>query len=492
MVVHSHTQFMRIVQELEEAGEVESDEAFQKAVSGGASGVLVVLPADPWQQPRDGAERSAWHAAERRLLSHKLSLPVYFALETPHTHELMAALSGAHLHDPSAVGVPFLDALLSDNHQLVVSAREGTPIKKPTLTNIYGWVGGSVEALPIILVVANYDALAASPTLSTGADANGSGMLGVMQLARAFSKIQRTHNTHWRYNMLFMLADGGSLNHAGIEAWLAEADALLVSSIELVVHLDSLDAGPSDPLYMHASRPRKNPEPQRLYDAWESRSAGSGREYAVNIQKVNVSSPAVRYPHEHFSKKRVFSVTVSARDPSPVDKWMPGSGASVFESREGADVDRVEANINAVGDVLLQYMFPDTVQPSMPVLDGQVISSSAYAHAFADAFWSMPRPPVVLQNATVVDELRKAMESVLVDVVAHEVASPRLPVTLYRAAEAEMHAFVVKPYALEVVLAVLIVLYLLALYVGLRGQAAWREMLAVVAAVRSGGKPKKA
>jgi Zn-dependent M28 family amino/carboxypeptidase len=52
--------------------------------------------------------------------------------------------------------------------------------------------------------------------MATGVDSNGSGVVGVLELARIFSKLYADAKTKGRYNVVFVLTSAGSLNYIGM------------------------------------------------------------------------------------------------------------------------------------------------------------------------------------------------------------------------------------------------------------------------------------
>lgn len=477
IVVFLYNELAEVVRSIPE--DVEGTE-FQDLLSGNASAVLVVLPSEREYWPEGEEELEQWRAVEEHLLRHKLSIPFYFTFSTSSTKELLLALAGARSAEWSLT-----DMLLKDTHQLVASARSSAAVKKPTVTNIYGWLGTSSESLPTIVVTASYDSLSAVPTLSPGSDANGSGALALMHIARAFSRLQRTHNMRWKYNILFLLLDGGAYNHAGAATWLGEADARLLSSVELVLSLDSLSNARGN-LYLHASRPDKTELPQRLYRSFEAKGDALERDFSVVLNKVNVSSEWVRWPHEHFSKQRLFAATISGRRDAR-DSSLPGTGSAVFDTPDSLDVPSLLATTSAIGDVLLSYMFPDTIAPNMKVLAGELAPSVEYTQSFIEGVLSKPRALLLGGNRTdVVETLKSELGGAVTDVVARESTPAAMPFVLYRMSSVEMSAYVVKPYLLEVTLALGTVLYLAVLYAALKGEEAWSDAVGLLRSITAG------
>ena len=74
----------------------------------------------------------------------------------------------------------------SSGYQLVVSASTPQPVKDQGVVSVSGQLkgAGGDDQPPTIVVVAHYDAAAAAPSLSHGADSNGSGVAILLELAR--------------------------------------------------------------------------------------------------------------------------------------------------------------------------------------------------------------------------------------------------------------------------------------------------------------------
>jgi Zn-dependent M28 family amino/carboxypeptidase len=78
------------------------------------------------------------------------------------------------------------------------------------------------DSLPTVAIVAHYDASGAAPTLSFGADSNGSGVTILLELARIWGHLYRSSKSRPKFNMVFLLAGGGKINFLGTKRWLDE------------------------------------------------------------------------------------------------------------------------------------------------------------------------------------------------------------------------------------------------------------------------------
>ena len=67
---------------------------------------------------------------------------------------------------------------------------------------------GLEDQNPTIAIVAHYDADGAAPSLSRGADSNGSGVVALLEIARLFSKLYASKLTHAKVNFIFLLSAG--------------------------------------------------------------------------------------------------------------------------------------------------------------------------------------------------------------------------------------------------------------------------------------------
>lgn len=70
--------------------------------------------------------------------------------------------------------------------------------------------------------------------MSFGADANGSGLAILMELARLFSHLYTNSKSHGKYNIVFLVTGGGKFNYQGSKKWLEDQlDSLEGSVIQV-------------------------------------------------------------------------------------------------------------------------------------------------------------------------------------------------------------------------------------------------------------------
>jgi hypothetical protein len=256
---------------------------YNNLASLGAGGLLLLLPPPP--PPSNGSYSAAAAesvlALEDHLASGEMELPVYFAEENEKTLELLDALQGTGSEEKGKQGTAtqaILDGVISNGYQLVTSITAAPKqIPDQTLINLQGNLLGKAAnqgeeyTLPTILVVAHYDAAAASPSLAFGADSNGSGLTMIMELARIWNLMYRSKKTQPAYNLVFLLSGGGKINFLGSKKWIDDLNEdgeggrqqeedlssfeIMKHQVRYVVCLDSLGLG--NTLYAHVSKPPK-------------------------------------------------------------------------------------------------------------------------------------------------------------------------------------------------------------------------------------------
>ncbi|KAL6070259.1 Nicalin [Balamuthia mandrillaris] len=515
-------------------------------------GLLVLLPSS--SSPLSSELVQRWTAVERELIARQFKCPVYFAYADEELLQLYHALShtsaetklGEEAEQELSAGEGFFS--FEDSYRLIVSTNEPAPLKTVTLTNIQGWLAGtnlaatgeettttnnedtngqttttssSSGALPTIAVVTYYDTLAAAPELAVGADDNGSGVVALLELARLFSRVYSGMRTRGRFNLLFVLTSGGRLNYAGTKHWLEGLDSRLLSSIDFALCLDSLSQG--DQLYMHVSRPPKDPKISQLFQIFNSTSASMDVAFELVHKKINISSSDVWWEHEQFSRQRVVAATLSHH-------------SKAFRSFERSNIlDRsyniktLERNIRIIAESLAKYIFslPSSLDDQTSSIDifGSPFSLSAeYIRSWSETISSFPRfapflrhpqkeaewaqqkqnhqlqvhqaryqdqevffypqmfSPLLSSDLILALERELRDNHQLSDVGKEEfVLAQNEVITVYDGTTAVMAAHKVKPLFFELLLSMAVVSYLAVLYAAIKGpQQAFRQLKALI------------
>jgi len=177
---------------------------------------------------------------------------------------------------------------------------------------------------PTIAIVAHYDSAGAAPSLSFGADSNGSGVSILLELARLFSSLYSSSRTHPSSTLIFLLSGGGKINYSGTKRWLEEhldmdTTSDLLSNVDFVLCLDTL--GRDDPLKLHVSKPPKEGSAGDRFlkhlNVVTNSLYGSPSVEVIH-KKINLADDNLAWEHERFSIRRLPAFTLSALS-SPQD-----------------------------------------------------------------------------------------------------------------------------------------------------------------------------
>eukprot|EP00026_Physarum_polycephalum_P007378 Phypoly_transcript_07437.p1 GENE.Phypoly_transcript_07437~~Phypoly_transcript_07437.p1 ORF type:complete len:545 (+),score=85.23 Phypoly_transcript_07437:27-1637(+) len=419
----------------------------------GAEGLLVLLPENTDSLSQETI--AAWGELERELLRMEVPIPVYFA---PFDTHLQGVYDYVLNHGEASAG---------DKYQLVAST-DVSAVKDASIINYQGWLAGSPATAeeggrkPTLAVVAYYDSFGIAPGMATGVDSNGSGVVGVLELARIFSKLYADVKTKGRYNIVFVLTSAGSLNYLGTAKWLDErSNAGALDNVEFALCLDSL-AGPN--LYLHVSRPPKDPATQKIYDSFTNTATKMNIPFEIVHKKINIAQPEVYWEHEQFSRKRVVAGTLSHKSaPSG-----PLSRAGLLDKK--VNIQQVARNIRFAGEALASYIYG---------LEGAILlhEDGSYAvvpervAAWSEAFASHPRvSPFLPSTSPVLSQLEQELKQFTTD-VAKETYPLEGDYKYFNPISTSLTAYRAKPYTFDLYLSIAITIYLVGLFAYLKGDA---------------------
>ncbi|CEO94523.1 unnamed protein product (mitochondrion) [Plasmodiophora brassicae] len=406
----------------------DGSEALYNAVN--ASAILIVISNNAIARDLAGIETA--------IVSREWPMPIYFAFEDDGLQSVVNELRSGS----------------GDRYQFVTPGAEATAVSSPPISNIVGWLNGNPgnAARDTIAVVAGWDTLSASPSLSKGADSNGSGVGALLELMRLFSRIESTeHDASSAPALLFGLFGGDPLNAAGARKWLqSAADAGILETIQLVVCLDSLS---SDSLFVHVTgSTAKSPVFARFQDGVKD-VAGQGKS-----KVAVVVGDHEHWAHAPFEEHGLVAVTISGRE------QRNSALASIVDS--SVRIEDVVRNTATVAEALGRFMWGEHARG---IAAGTSAVSKAFISEWINYLASKPRVgPLLSSDNAFASELRNEMENYLSDVSLETHALDASSFVFYAdppsTVQKTMSSFRVKPVTFDIALTGSIAAYLAAFY----------------------------
>jgi len=431
-----------------------------------AEALLILLPKDPSEI--SATLQKNWRNYEQELIRKELKAPVYFAYEDDTTKSLYKEVLTASTRPEIIHFIEFLESLVGsqDQYQLVVSDAEATPIQDISLANYQGWLAGAGgintegQTLPTIAIVAYYDTFNVAPSLAFGADTSASGVVALLELARLFNKLYDSPKTQGKYNILFVLSGGGTLNFLGTEKWLSSADSRLLDTIEFAICLDTI--GNEKELNLHVSKIPKEDNIIKLYNNFNKTASSMKIPFQIIHKKINISNPDIDWEHEQFSRKRIVAATLSHLNaPTP-----PFSRSNLFDTKVNLAI--LERNIKFIAESLAKHVYGHN-EKEFEVFAGSLAVNSHFIKSWMDALTSFPRfAPLIPLDSPLLIGLQKVLED-YTGAVTNQTFPLESEYTFYGTTKASLSAYRVKPYAFDIILSFLVAIYLSLLYVTLKG-----------------------
>jgi len=428
-----------------------------------AGGLLVLLPEN--MSSLDSASKEHLLDLESDLVSDDTQLPVYFVHESDEMTSMYQDIKHAgSSEDADSAAQALVSAAYANGFQLVVNGGQSKALNDFQVVNIQGKLAGyGVEdQLPTIAIVAHYDAHGVAPSLSFGADSNGSGVAALLELARLFSKLYTNSRTHAKFNLLFLLSGAGKYNYQGTKRWIEDqldnAESSLLTDVSYVLCLDSLGQG--DSLHLHVSKPPKlgSPGDALLKSLEQLVQEHSDMEFSMLHKKINLAEDFLAWEHERFSIRRLHAFTLSH-----FSSYKDQTRKTVMDTRAGVDDDVLSRNVHILAEALARHIFNLQPAGSSQVFSEGLQVEKASLSAWVDYLSSEPRSAQLLgKDSAVVTTLTQTLQRHLKDVrTVTFMADKRDPDFLfYDGTSYTMNAYNVKPAVFDLFLALGIAAYL--------------------------------
>lgn len=210
------------------------------------------------------------------------------------------------------------------------------------------------------MISAHYDDFLAAPALSNGG--NGSGVVVLLTLMRLFKSLYQNPSTRPSFNLLFLLTGGGGLDFMGLKDWLSTADTRTLNSIDFVISLDELSGLLTEGnLYLHYSKPTKDPHAQKWYTRFEEAAKQEGVSLTKVHKKINLASPYMAWEHEHVAQNKLIGATLSGRREAD----NPMTRSSILDRSEIVNRDVVIKAVRILCNVLASRMEEDEASTNL-------------------------------------------------------------------------------------------------------------------------------
>lgn len=364
-------------------------------------------------------------------------MPVWFALEGEQANSLYTSLSSN-----------------AEQTTLVVESADPKEIKRSELANVQGLLtglsagssvgsdsedGGDVTKIPTIAITASWDSVSSVPGLAFGANSDASGVVALLHAARTLSKLYVNARTQARYNVVFLLSSGSHLNFAGTRHWIdsSATGSAVRDSLEWVICLDGIAT--AGDLYLHVSRPSKDPVAARLYDTFTSVAARHNINLNVVQKKINIAESTASWEHEIFARRKVLAATLSSSS-------SPESRSSLISNSKKYNMDALSKNTLFLIEVVTRLIYNQEAKAPAIVT---TLPNSTLSQGWMDTLISIPRMvPFIDAKHPLIDHLESTLKQFAPD-VSRQLFRPDVDRSFYDAISSRLTSYSTKPFTFD-------------------------------------------
>ena len=279
-----------------------------------------------------------------------------------------------------------------DTVQISLNVDEETEKPNMKLSNYYELIKmDETESLPIIAIVAHYDAMSPAPEFTFGVDSAGSGTIAVLEVGRRLKKMLKEMRSIAYHDVLLILTSGSTINFEGTNELLNKFDESMLKRIEFALCLDSIGNGNS--LYLHSNSELSNQRRQQIVQSLIDIGKISG----VQIKMADSigSTNSVNWEHEIFHKRSIFAATLSGLDNA---NRYPYISSQLFDN--SLNTTTLNTNIEIVADHLIRIICSFSEAPCKGHLTLTSHSDTNYVAILTNYFSAHPRYPSLIAKGT--------------------------------------------------------------------------------------------